>query len=66
MPEDPAQLSYTIASNLNLQTHVRQALLESPSAAARLAHLIPLIKRGNHDLKEEVAKRNPYKGPRLN
>ena len=66
MPEDPVELSYTIASSLNLQGHVRQALLESPSAATRLAHLIPLIKRGNHDLKEEIVKRNPYKGPRLN
>jgi Lon protease-like protein len=66
MPEDPVELSYTIAASLNLQAHVRQALLEAPTAAARLAHLIPLIKRGNHDLKEEIAKRNPYKGPRLN
>ena len=66
MPQDPVELAYTIAASLNLQGHVRQALLESPSVAARLAHLIPLIKRGNHDLKEEIAKRNPYKGPRLN
>ena len=66
MPEDPVELSYTIAGSLNLQGHVRQALLESPSASARLAHLIPLVKRGNHDLKEEIARRNPYKGPRLN
>ena len=66
IPEDPVKLSYTIAASLNLQGHVRQALLESPSASARLAHLLPLIKRGNHDLKEEIAKRNPYKGPRPN
>jgi Lon protease-like protein len=66
IPGDPVELSYTIAASLNLQGHVRQALLESPSASARLAHLTPLIKRGNHDLNEEIAKRNPYKGPRLN
>ena len=66
MPKDPVELSYTIAASFNLQGPVRQALLESPSASARLAHLIPLITRGNHALKEEIAKRNPYKGPRLN
>ena len=66
MPEDPVELSYTIAASLNLQALVRQSLLEAQTAADRLAHLVPLLKRGNAELRAEVAKRNPYQGPRLN
>ena len=66
MPEDPVELSYAIAASLNLQALVRQSLLEAPTAADRLAHLVPLLKRGNAELRAEVVKRNPYQGPRLN
>ncbi len=66
MPEDPVELSYSIAASLNIQPLVRQSLLEATSAAARLAHLVPLLRRGNEELRAEIAKRNPYQGPRLN
>ena len=66
MPEDPVELSYSIAASLNIQPLVRQSLLEATSAAARLSHLVPLLRRGNEELRAEIAKRNPYQGPRLN
>ena len=66
IPDDPVELSYTVAASLNLQNTVRQALLEAPTVAARLSHLVPLLKRGNYELQQEIAKRNPYRGPRLN
>ena len=65
-PEDPVRLSYSLATNLDLPRDVRQELLEFPTAGQRLERLLPLIKKGNRALKEEVAKRNPFQGPRLN
>ena len=65
-PQDPVTLSYSVAANLDLPLHVRQALLESPSAGRRLERLLPMIKRGNKVLEQAVAKRNPFQGPRLN
>ena len=66
VPEDPVQLSYMIAANLDAPIPVRQELLEVPTAADRLNRLIPLLKRRNHALEEEIAKQNPFRGPRLN
>ena len=65
-PEDPVSLSYSVAANLDLPRHVRQELLELHTADRRLERLLPLIKRGNQALQEEVVKRNPFQGPRLN
>ena len=65
-PEDPVRLSYSLATNLDLPRDVRQELLEFPTAGQRLERLLPLIKKGNQALKEEVVKRNPFQGPRLN
>ena len=65
-PNDPVRLSYSIATNLDLPGRVRQELLESLTADQRLQRLLPLIKRGNQALQEEVVKRNPFQGPRLN
>ena len=65
-PEDPVRLSYSVATNLELPRDVRQELLELPTAGERLERLLPLIKKGNQVLQEEVAKRNPFQGPRLN
>ena len=59
-------LSYSVAANLDLPRHVRQELLELHTADRRLERLLPLIKRGNQALQEEVVKRNPFQGPRLN
>lgn len=66
VPDDPVRLSYSVATNLDLPRHRRQDLLELPTAGQRLERLLPLIKRGNKALQEEVVKRNPFQGPRLN
>ena len=68
--EDPIKLSFAVAASLasGIETPraVKQDLLETPDAAQRLEKLLPLLKRGNEMLAAEVAKRNPYKGSRLN
>ena len=64
--QDPIPLSYSVATNLDLPTQMRQELLELPAAGDRLERLLPLLKRGNQDLQQEVVKRNPFRGPRLN
>ena len=66
VPEDPVRLSYSVSANLDLPRHLRQELLELPTAVQRLERLLPLIKSGNQALQEEVVKRNPFQGPRLN
>ena len=70
IPQNPVSLSYGVASGvvstLDLPRHQRQELLELPTAGERLERLLPLLKRGNEAVQKEVAKRNPFKGPRLN
>ncbi len=66
VPEDPVELSYVIAANLDLEPHLRQSLLVTETAATRLGDLIPLLKQGNEALRERIAKQNPFQGPRLN
>ncbi len=66
VPEDPVELSYAIAANLDLATHLRQSLLVTETAATRLADLIPLVRQGNEDLRQRIANSNPFQGPRLN
>ncbi len=66
IPEDPVELSYMIAANLEAPIPMRQELLEAPTAADRLNRLVPLLKRRNHALQEELQRQNPFKGPRLN
>ena len=66
LPSDPVLLSFAVASSLDLPTGVRQQILEAPTAGQRLEILAPLLQKGNEILKEEVAKRNPFQGPRLN
>ena len=66
IPQDPVELSYMIAANLDAPTPLRQELLEVPTAADRLNRLIPLLRRRNHALQEEIERRNPFRGPRLN
>ena len=65
-PEDPVRLSYSVATNLDLPRQLRQELLELPTVGQRLERLLPLIKKGNQTLQEQVVKRNPFQGPRLN
>ncbi|MEC8856171.1 MAG: LON peptidase substrate-binding domain-containing protein [Chloroflexota bacterium] len=66
IPEDPIELSYAIAANLDMEPHLRQSLLVTETAATRLFDLIPLLKQGNEALRERIAKQNPFQGPRLN
>jgi len=66
VPEDPVELSYAIAANLDLEPHMRQSLLVTETAATRLFDLIPLLREGNENLRERIAKQNPFQGPRLN
>ena len=65
-PGDPSELSYRVASSLDIPNHVRQTLLEAPTAMLRLERLLPLLVQGNETIAAEVAKRNPFQGPRLN
>ena len=68
--EDPLQLSFdtvaTLTSSIELPQGLRQELLEAPNAQARLEKLLPLLRRSNELIKEQVEKSNPYRGPRLN
>ena len=70
VPGDPVILSFAVASSLasgiDLPRDVKQELLELPTAGQRLEKLLPLLNRGNELLADEVTKRNPFKGPRLN
>ena len=66
IPQDPITLGYGVASNLDLPRSIRQDLLELDTAGQRLERLLPLLKRGNEALLEQVIKRNPFQGPRLN
>ena len=66
VPEDPVELSYVIAANLDAPAPVRQELLEAATAGDRLNRLAPLLKRRNYALQEEIARQNPFRGPRLN
>ena len=66
VPEDPVELSYAIAANLDLEPHLRQSLLVTETAATRLSDLAPLLRQGNETLRERIVKQNPYQGPRLN
>ena len=65
-PQAPVSLSYAAASSLDLPLHVRQTLLESPTAGRRLERLLPMVKHGNKAVQQAVAKRNPFQGSRLN
>ena len=66
IPDDPIELSYAIAGNLNLEPHLRQSLLVTETAATRLFDLVPLLKQGNETLREQITKQNPFQGNRLN
>ena len=66
IPEDPIELSYAIAGNLNLEPHLRHSLMVTETAATRLFDLIPLLKQGNETLREQITKQNPFQGNRLN
>ena len=70
VPDDSTTLSFAIASSLasdiEIPRDVKQELLELPNAGQRLENLLPILNRGNEMLAAEVAKRNPFRGSRLN
>ena len=66
VPRDVGLLSYTVAHNLELPTKAKQRLLGLPSDGERLHYEIPLLEGAIQRISEELAKRNPYHGPRLN
>lgn len=70
VPGDPVQLSFAViaslASTIDLPAQLRQRLLESPTAQERLKLLLPILHRGNQILQQQVDKRNPFQGARLN
>ena len=64
--EDPGPLSYSVAQYLELPSRARQRLLEVPFIGERLQYEVPLLEGANQRVLEEIVKRSPYKGPRLN
>ena len=70
VPEDPLNLSFeavsTLTGSIELPQGLRQELLEVDTAGERLNRLLPLLKRANELIVEQVEKNNPYRGPRLN
>lgn len=45
LPDDPVELSYAIAANLEVSLTKRQELLEAKSAAERLSATLPMLER---------------------
>lgn len=70
VPENPLNLSFeavsTLTGSIELPQGMRQELLELDTASERLSRLLPLLKRANELISEQVDKNNPYRGPRLN
>ena len=70
VPEDTITLSFeavsTLTGSIELPQGLRQELLEVDTAGERLSRLLPLLKRANELIAEQVEKNNPYRGPRLN
>lgn len=70
VPEDPLTLSFeavsTLTGSIELPQGMRQDLLEVETAGERLDRLLPLLKRANELISEQVEQNNPYRGPRLN
>ena len=70
VPEDPLSLSFeavsTLTGSIELPQGMRQQLLEVDTAGERLTQLLPLLKRANELIAEQVEKNNPYRGSRLN
>jgi len=54
LPEDPVQLANVIASELNVQPHVKQDLLETPSALARLQREAEILAEETPQIEERI------------
>ena len=66
VPREPRPLSYSIGHFLELPSLAKQRLLELGSTGERLHHELALLEGAVTRLREELVKRNPYSGPRLN
>ena len=66
VPEDATALSYLIADHMELPSNAKQRLLELPVTGERLHYEIPLLEGAVDRVRQELLKRNPYQGPRLN
>ena len=64
--QTPGQLSYSIAHYLELPSKAKQRLLDLLSTGERLYYEIPLLEGANKRIREELIKRAPYKGAKLN
>ena len=49
-----------------LPPDVRQSLLETPTAGARLERLQTLLEQANRIIADQAAENSPFRGPRLN
>ena len=66
VPTDAGQLSYSIVQYLEIPSRAKQRLLELPFIGERLQYEIPILEGATQRIKEELVKRTPYKGTRLN
>ena len=70
VPTDPLVLSFeavaTLTGSVELPQGMRQDLLEISTAGERLSQLLPLLKRANELIQEQLAKNNRFRGPSLN
>ena len=57
MPEDPAALSYFVASLLQAELPEKQALLEEPSTTARLRRELEVLDSEAVTLREHMERR---------
>lgn len=65
-PENGTALSYAIAQSMRVPPLVSQHLLQIPTTKERLERALPLLREQMQLTREELTKRNPYQGPRLN
>ena len=66
VPEDPGPLSYTIAHYLDLPSKAKHRFLQLHFSGERIHYEIPLLESAVQMIKEELVKRRPQNGPRLN
>lgn len=66
VPEDPGSLSYTIAHYLDLPSRAKHRFLQLHFTGERLHYEIPLLEAAIQKIREELVKRRPQNGPRLN
>ena len=66
VPDSPGPLSFSIAHYLELPALAKQRLLEVTVSGERLKYEVPLLEGATQRIRDELIKRSPYQGPRLN